>query len=483
MLDLGAERKSVSSRIVNPAQHIVQRFRQPAYVQALTPNQRRVYNDQSRFKRALAGRQSGKSHALLTWLLGGKQGQTSLAFARTAEQVCGIYLEPAYELNERYDLGLEISESQGTITERSGHVIWLKGIRDIPSAEKFRGRRFRKVVGDETQSYIDELIKHIVHRAFQPTLLKHDGSMALAGTPGTLPEGFWYDLCEGPNAWPIAFEKPWTLYDNPHLPNVEQFIADTLKANNWTVDDPTFQREYLCRWVRDSNGVVYAWTGFFEPAPETGTTVLGVDIGYDDGCGYTVGRMAQRPHVHVLRSFSVGEQLPHEIYHTIKQLCERYNVNHVIADTGGGAKTTVQQLNEQFGLNVLSAKTIGEQGKRANIDMIRGMLKVGNLHLCGPSSQDEGALELKQEWSVLPWNLERTEHMAGYQDECSDALIYMMKLFLQRPGEQKGAPPDPIQLEAERRKRMAMKRAEKRSPRQKWRGMVTPGGIWLPIAA
>lgn len=465
----------MAGRIANPAQHIVQRFQQPKYIQALTPNQKRVYNDPARFKRSVAGRQSGKSHAWLTWLLGGGAGQTSLVFARTWEQVKGIYLEPAYELNEKYGLGLHISESQGEIVERSGHVIKLTGIRDMASAEKFRGRRFRRVVGDETQTYTDELIRWIVLKVLQPTLLKHNGSMGLAGTPGQVPEGFWHEICEGSNAWPINFSKPWTLYDNPFLPDVEGFIADILKTNNWTREEPTFLREYLCRWVRDSGGMIYDWKGAFEPAPATGTTVLGVDMGYDDGCGYVVCRMTERPHVYVLRAFSATQTLPHEIYHTIKGLCERYNVNHVIADTGA-SKTTIEQLNQQFGLNIIAAKTTGEQGKRANIDMTRGMLKVGNLHLCGPSSQDEGALEMRNEWSVLPWNLERSDHMTGYQDELSDALIYALKLFLQRPGESEGQAPDPIQLEIERRRRSAMKHAEK-NRRQKWRA---ERGLWVP---
>lgn len=477
----------MAGRIANPSQYLVQRFQQPKYVQALTPHQRRIYNDPARFKKAEAGRQSGKSHGLLAWLLGGGHNETSLVFARTFEQVKAIYLEPAYELNERFDLGLHISEAKGEITERSGHCIKMTGIRDVASAEKFRGRRYRRIVGDETQSYIDDLIKHIVQKALQPTLLKHGGDMGLAGTPGTVPEGFWYDICQGPNAWPVSFEKPWTIYDNPHIPNAELVIEDVLRANGWTRDNPTFLREYMCRWVRDTGGLIYQWPGLFESAPTAGTTVLGIDVGYDDGMGYVVCRMTERPHVYVIRAFTTTQSLPHEIFHTIKGLQERYNINHMIGDTGGGGKMTIEQLNQQFGLNIISAKTTGEQGKRANIDMARGMLNAGNLHLCGPTREDDGALELKQEWSVLPWNLERTDHLTGYQDELSDALLYALKLFLQRPGEESKRGPDPIQLELEKRRRAAQRHGQ-RNARQKWRmqgDLLVPDsdGLWLPLAA
>jgi hypothetical protein len=446
--------------IPNPAQLLVERYRPQPYVQALGPRQRAVYNCQSRFKKAEAGRQAGKSHTALAWLLGGRPGEVSLAFARTDKQIQGILLEPAYELNELYDLGLEVTDRGKLIVERSGARVELAGIRDQATAEKYRGRRYRRIFGDEAQSYRDEILRWIVFNVLQPTLLKKGGDLMLGGTPGMIHEGLWFDICrsdEKKRRWPVDFsDKPWTLLDNPFIPDPERFIEDILSSNGWTRETPAFQREYMGQWVIDTSGLIYEWQGQFEEAPEAGYTVLGVDLGYDEGVGYVVCRMAERPHVYVVEAFSATESLPQDIAPMIRQLCQKHHVNDVIADTSGGSKTTVEQLEQQFGLKIYSAKSIGQQGKRANIDLVRGMLKNGTLHVC------EAAKELTQEWSVLPWDELRRNHMAGYQDECTDALIYASKLFQLRDAEAKKAPADLVSLELERRKRAAERIAKRR---------------------
>lgn len=449
-------------RIPNPAQLLVERYRAPQYVQALCAKQRRVFNCADRFKKAEAGRQAGKSHTALAWLLGGKPGDVSLAFARTDKQIQGILLEPAYELRERYGLRVEVSDRGKLITEPNGARIELAGIRDQASVEKYRGRRYRRIWGDETQSYRDDLLRWIVFNVLQPTLLKKGGDLMLGGTPGMIHEGLWFDICRGPNRWPVDFDDdPWTVYDNPYIPNVEQFIDDLLRSNGWTRETPAFQREYLGRWIIDSSGLIYQLRADFEfeRAPDAGYTVLGVDLGFDEGVGYVVARMVERPHVYVVEAFTAAESLPHEIQAMITTLCQKHHVNDVIADTSGGSKMTVEQLEQQFGLQVRSAKSIGEQGKRANIDLVRGMLKCGTLHLAPE------AKELRQEWSVLPWDDVRRDHMRGYQDECTDALIYACKLFSLRPGEEQRAPADLVQLELERRKRAA----ERIGKRRRWK--------------
>lgn len=476
------------SSLVNAKGHLARKFRPPAWTKDLTPKQKRVFNAPARFKRALAGRQSGKSHVCAAWLLGGGKGENSLAFARTKEQVLGIYLEPFYELNERYGLELDISASKGQVVERSGHTIHLFGIRDAASAEKFRGQRFRRVVADEMGTYKHELIRWIVQSVLQPTLLKKAGDMLCVGTPGVIPEGFWYEMCTGfkqPDdtflpPWPVDFgAEGWTLRDNPFLPNVEQFIADILKANGWTESTPTFAREYLAKWVRDMGGLIYQFDNVWHDAPDVGTTVLGVDIGFDDGCGYVVCRMGQRPFVHVIRAFTETQSLPQDIQATVARLVREHNVNHIIGDTGGSGKGIIEMLAANFRIPVTSAKADGsEQNKRPNIDFVRGMLANGNLRLCRAHNGHSGAKELAQEWSVLPWDEKRTKHSDGFQDELSDALIYALKVFLQTPGSRGSVDvPDPVSLESARRKRAAEASARKNA-RQRWKGSA--GGLWIP---
>jgi hypothetical protein len=466
---------------------LVKRCSPPAWTRDLTEKQKRVYNCPARFKRALAARQSGKSHVAAAWTLGGPANKNTLVFARTAAQVRGIYIEPYRELNERYGLDLDISESKLEITEPNGHTIHMLGLRDAASAEKLRGQRFVKVVADEMGTYKTELIQWIIQSVLTPTLLKNNGELLAVGTPGVIPEGFWYDITAGENQWPVDFgAEGWTMWDNPHIPNPDAFLADVLASGGYTVDTPYIQREYFAHWVRDSGGLIYQFNRPVEPAPQTGTTVLGIDIGYDDGCGFVVARMNERPHVYVLRAFTTSQSLPQEIMAVIKQLCAQFNVNYIFADTGGGGKMTVEMLKQNFRLPVESAKTTGEQGKRANIDFVRGMIKCGTLHLCEPTKDHDGAKELLQEWSVLPWSEDRSEHCPGFQDELSDALIYALKAFLQTDGPAKVAPTDPVALENERRRKAAQAAARKNT-RQRWKAQTFERAgdspLFLPLAA
>lgn len=400
-------------------------FAPSAVVGGLHDPQRLCFYDPARYKCALAGRQSGKSHLDAAWLLGGDGGQVSLYNARTIGKAWDIMFSVFHEMNELYDLGLRILKGDARVVEPNGHVIQLHGIKDMAAAEFLRGQRFRRVVIDEAGTYPDELLRYTVQTVLQPTLLKAGGELMLNGTPGIEPEGFFYELSGDPYSgvqglWPTHH---WTIYDNPHIPDKEQFILETLKANNWTSENPTFLREYMARWVADRGARVYDYHGHNEPAPTDGFTCIGVDFGYDpDKTAFVVLRMGNQPHIHCLKAYSLNHLTPHTIAEHLHRLIHEFHPNRIVADEGALGKGYAAELKEQFHLPIEAAE---KRDKKARIELLRGIIAAGQWHMCA------GSEPLADEWKVLPWGPERKDHHPKYLQDCSDAALYAASMMHQ----------------------------------------------------
>lgn len=394
-------------------------------IEGLHPPQRRCYYDAARYKCALAGRQSGKSHLDAAWLFGGDTGQVSLYCARTIGKAWDIMFSVFHEMNQTYELGLRILKGESCVIEPNGHVIQLHGIKDMAAAEGLRGQRFRRVVVDEAGTYPDDLLRYSVQNILQPTLLKAGGDLMINGTPGLEPEGFFYELAGDPYSgtpglWPTHH---WTIYDNPWIPDKEQFIRDTLAANFWTTESPTYLREYMARWVPDRGAKVYDYFGHNEPRPVEGFTVMGLDFGYDpDKTAFVVLRMGQQPHIHCLKAYSLNHLTPHTIADHIQRLILEFHPNRIIADEGALGKGYAAELRDQFRLPIEPAE---KREKKARIELLRGILAAGQWHMC------EGSEELADEWKVLPWGPQRKDHHPKYKQDCSDATLYALSKMLQ----------------------------------------------------
>lgn len=387
--------------------------------------QTQCFYDPARFRCALAGRQSGKSHLDAAWLLGGEPGQTSLYFARSITSAWSIMASVFHELNADFDLGLTILKGDAQVIEPNGAVIQLYGVKDEAAAQNLRGRKFRRIVGDEAGTFHSELLQFTVQDVLQPTLMKHNGEIMLSGTPGIEPEGYFYELTGDPfsgakGRWPTHH---WTLMDNPWLPNIDEVVKDILTQNFWTEENPTFLREYMARWVADRGALVYDFAGHYEPRPESGLTVLGIDFGFDpDKTAFTVIRQGERPHIHVLKSFGINHLTPHTIADIVKQLRQEFHPNYIVADEGALGKGYAAELKQQFMLPIEAAE---KRDKKARIELLRGIIACGQLHVC------EGSGELIDEWKTLPWGQQRLDHHPKYKQDCSDSLLYALSKMLQ----------------------------------------------------
>lgn len=384
-----------------------------------------------RFRAWLAGRRSGKSYAAAVWLLGGKRGEISVYCARTLKSAKGIMLAVFVELNEKYKLGLDIRASTGTITEPSGHVIQLFGLRDRGAADLMRGlSKLRRVFVDEGGAFTDDLLKYCVESVLQPMLLDLQGDMCVAGTPGVVPKGYFYDLTGNPGLkdrvqvgrWKTHH---WTYEDNPHVPG-ELVLAEALTANGWTPQQATFQREYGAIWCEDLDAIIYRYRCLFDgngkpiwaKPPAAGVTVMTLDFGTVDQTAFAVGRQPydQRPHLWVLDAFGASNMSIPAIAAKARELRAKHSVNKIYADEGAQGKAIAKNLKEQHGIPI---EPVSKPHKRAKIDVVRGRLDSETLHLC------EAAQAVYDEWLTLCFDELREDHHPRMLDDLSDAVCYL----------------------------------------------------------
>ena len=418
----------------------------------------------------MAGRRAGKSYAAGIWLLGGKPLQKSAYVARTLKSAKAIMLGVFAELNAMFGLRLDIRASTGTITEPNGHVIQLYGIRDAGQADLIRGQKFRRVFVDEGGAYPDDLLKYSLESVLQPTLLDYQGDMVVAGTPGPIPRGYFYDITGNPGlAEPFPGRWPchhWTFRDNPHMPR-EAVLQEALEVNGWTEQSPTFRREYDAIWCEDADALVYRYRGLVQSdgvtplwaaPPKSGKTVLSIDFGSGekrrDATTWTIWRQGYdtQTHVHCLFALARDEIELEEVATITRELRERFSVNKIVADEGALGKALAKALRYTYKLPIEAAI---KQDKKGRILSARGRLAAETLHFC------EGAEPLWQESRQLCWNEARDDHHERQPDDLWDSALYGLEEFSGWQEESKPAVVVPIN---EQLRQAAMSRALTRGP-------------------
>lgn len=392
-------------------------------LRALTPKQKAAISGSARFRAWMAGRRAGKSYAAAIWLLGGKPGQVSAYCSRTLKSAKSIMVSVFADLNIRYNLRLEIRVSTGTVIEPNGHVIQFYGLNDISQADLMRGQKFRRVFIDEGGAFHDELLKYSIESVIQPALVDLRGELTLAGTPGPIPRGYFFDISGNPGLDdPIAGRWPtwhWTFRDNPHVPN-DLVLEEALTVNGWTPQHATFRREYGGVWCEDTDALIYRYLGEqWANVPGPGVTGMTIDFGVVDRTTFTVGRQPyeSRPHLWIVETIAKSNLDLPEIANITRQLREKWSVNFIRADEGALGKGYGNNLRNQYRLPI---EPVPKQHKRAKIDGVRGRLVAGTLHLC------EAAKPLYDEWLSLCWNDTHDDHHPRQDDDLSDGCCYLV---------------------------------------------------------
>lgn len=419
--------------------------RPPRYVDDCGVQQRAFIQDRSDRKSAICGRRAGKTSGAARWLLQGMEerpGTRSVYVGLSAARAKQIMWDGVLERTGRsFQLGLQPRTKHGQLMIRhpNGSTLWLAGCGDRSEVDKFRGEPFYRVVVDEAQAF-PEWISELVEDAIEPSLVDYSGQLALCGTPSAVPSGYFYEVTTGARqGWSPSHR--WTMLDNPHLPGAPDWLKNKCVTQSWGDDDPTYQREYLGRWVRDEQALVYPFRPANDYRPDGPGPYglpdgdysfgLGVDLGWSERSTAFVLCAARRGRgeVYVLEVKKHSRLIPDEI----AALCRGYRQEisdraggstlRIVVDEGGIGGGFTEQMRA-YGVGSEPAKKIQ---KRAHQEYVSGLVRSGKLRLL------EGKCsELLAEAAKLQWDPDTGKEDERFVRHAADATLYIVRALIPR---------------------------------------------------
>lgn len=470
----------------------------PALVDETHEPQAAAIRDAARLKVLLCTRRAGKSRGVaVEFLTDGwaHPGANYLYIGLTRDAAKkAIWKDGLKAIDHALGLGLDFNESDLTCTLPNGAVIYVLGMdAGEKQKEKARGGKYRKVAIDEAQSFgvdLRELVK-----VLRPALADARGTLILAGTPGDVPAGLFFDLThdqdpQAPGRWTRDDADTatrwsghrWNAGRNPHMRlQWEAELAEMLAINPRVVETPGFVREYLGRWVRDPTKLVYRYQpGFNDFAGDLPKLVrggwhyvLGLDLGHSpDPTSFVVA--AYHDHDRTLYLIEADEALRLDITDVadrVRAYQERFEFDALVVD--GANKQAVEEMRRRHGLPLVSAE---KQEKADFIRLMNDDFAAGRIKLdparCAwdvtarPKNHPAG---LADQYAKLVWDERalmapkpRREEHPACQNHAADAALYAWRHCYQYLSEIPGTPPVPGSPEARAAEVASMREARER---------------------
>jgi len=389
--------------------------------------------DPAKFKTAVCSRRAGKSHACIADMYHTAKSFPAINVVyitlnrRSAKRIIWRELTTLisqYEINADGSPNCQINNTELSITLNNKSTIFLAGADDEGEIDKFRGLAIKKVYIDEAQSF-RSYIKELVNDVLVPALYDYDGSLILIGTPGPVPNGYFYDASNNPS-WA---HHHWTVYDNPWISRksgkpVSEIIATANARRGINESHPTHLRENLGIWVKDPNSLVFA----FDPALNTFDSltqtqlddmqfIFGIDIGWKDADAIAViGYNFTEKVVYLVEELITSKQTISDLVNQIKALQSKYKPIKMVMDAGALGKKIQEEILQRYGLFIEAAE---KQRKLEFIELMNDDLRTRRLKVFSGSRFAEDA------WRV-EWDRDGSKQKVSdrFHTDIGDALLY-----------------------------------------------------------
>jgi hypothetical protein len=415
--------------------------------------------DPFRFKSLLCPRRSGKTETIAVYML-----LTALEKKRSSSVYITITIGVAKRniwrtlkrLNDDFSLGATFNNSDLTMTLGSS-IITLGGAETMADIDKYRGSPHDLIVLDESKSFPSDLIDELVEDVLTPCLGDRLGTLVMAGTPGSILAGSFYEatreeasiivtdeqrgkrhavtrpwrLAKLPQWQGVAFKwshHNWTTRDNVKMPHLWQTQLADKERNGWTDDHPTWVREFLGRWVPSVDGMVFrfdkerdTWKADGKgphglPEEHDWHYVIGIDLGYDDDTAFVVFAWSETcPILYQVDEYAAPYMLPPDIAAKYKELEGKYGSFVAgVGDRGGLGKTILATLEHEYGICIDPAD---KTEKRDHVELMNGDLVAGQIKVLAES-------KLALQMSICQWDETGKKFDKDLPDHCVDAAIY-----------------------------------------------------------
>lgn len=389
--------------------------------------------DPAKFKTAVCSRRAGKTVACaadLTYSAVTNKKVVCLYITLSRLNAKKIIWPELNDINQRFNLGGKVNESELSITYPNKSTIYLSGAKDQKEIEKFRGLALFKVYIDESQSfrpYIENLVEDVISKA----LFDYDGTLCLTGTPGPVPAGFFHSASQN-KEWA---HYHWTMLDNPWLErksgkSPKELIEQDIKRKGVTINDPTIQRECFGKWVIDTDALVIkyeATRNHFDAIPDSPLAwrfIIGVDLGYDDSDAIAVLGYNERFNAAYLFEEKVQDkQGITELVAQISDLYARYRPDKIVMDTAGLGKKIAEEITRRY---MIMIEPADKARKFEFIELLNDALRTKRLFAKKTSrfAQDSMVLEWERDLDKIT---EKPKIKDSFHSDIIDAVLYAFK--------------------------------------------------------
>lgn len=418
-------------------------------------------DDPSRNKAALCTRRAGKTSLWSRYCV-----IESLEHPRSLIRIWGIsrlrtkqlLWHEFIDVCARHKVKVDTHETELTIRFENGSEIRLLGADKDREAQKKRGDKTRMEVILESQLF-GPFLRSLVEDVAEPCLFDLKGTMCMEGTPGAIPSGYWYWLTgdehkesrwvsqgmlvstgnEGESerlgaGWSCHH---WSLLDNPHLPHAKEELERLRQKRNWTVDSPTYVREYLGRWVRDDGVLFYKFNegrntftlAEVQPWGQGWKHTLGWDLGSKDDMALVAwGWHPEHKGLFEAGSWKKPGARAEEVIAQIEKW-ESVGMDFVgkVADTGGGGRMFVEEVMSRYSQVFEPAKKSEklEHVRLFNDEMASGFIKVQR---GSPLAMEYASLPKDPDWDANSGKPPAED--PRFPNHCTDAALYSWRRAL-----------------------------------------------------
>jgi hypothetical protein len=366
------------------------------------PQQNAFVNDTARYIDAQCTRRAGKTNGLgLRYLKTMEKHPKSqcIYLGLTLESAREIMWPVLQEINEKYQLRCTFLESKLIMKHPNGATLKLFGADMKNFIKRLKGRKYPGVGIDEAQDFGSHL-QSLIDDVLTPSIADYEDSwLALTGTPGPVPQGYFFEVTHN-KKYGFSHHE-WSLMDNPYMPEPEKFLKDLIAKREWTDDNPTLMREWRNKWVLDVESLWIRYTeknNHFQDLPKDikWSYVLGIDIGFNDADALAVIAWSDdSPTTYLVEEKVTKKQGITELVQQIEDIRSRYNIYKMVIDTGGLGKKVAEEIIKRHAIPVEAAD---KARKQENVELLNDALRTGKFKAKGSSQFAQDSYLVQIDW-------------------------------------------------------------------------------------
>lgn len=391
------------------------------------PKQDAFVYDPSRFLSAQCTRRAGKSNGLARRYIRTMQKYPrSLCpyLALTRDSAKNIMWEMLKEHSEEEKIQATFTEHNLTMTLNSnGARLQLFGADMKNFIRRLKGIKTPGAGIDEAQDFGSHII-YLVDDVLTPAIIDYpDGWLALTGTPGPIPHGYFYDVT-GQGKFGFSRHE-WTIYDNPYIEDAKGFVDKLIKTKNWLPNNPTLLREWRNQWVLDLDALVFKYSPDKNDYKQTlerhnWDYVIGVDLGFDDADAIAViGWSRTEKIAYLIEEHVQTGQTITDLAREIEKFITKYDPLKVVMDTGGLGKKIAEEMRKRYTIPVVAAE---KARKFEFIELLNDAMRTNRFYAKKDSRFAEDCGRIKWETDLV--NPEKPKISDNFHSDIADAVLY-----------------------------------------------------------